>query len=181
MSGFISILRGINVSGQKKILMKDLKLLYENLQLTDVKTYIQSGNVVFNMSEAYNETTLCKKIETAIFEKYAFEVPVIIRTKEEIQEIINSNPFLNEDSINPEKLHVTFLSKKPLTINLNSIEPLNYLPDRFRMAGREIFLHCPVNYGETKLSNKFFESKLKVSATTRNWKTVNRLFEMLTQ
>jgi uncharacterized protein (DUF1697 family) len=181
MPGFISILRGINVSGQKKILMKDLKLLYENLQLTEVKTYIQSGNVVFNMNQEINETALCKKIEAAIFKKYAFEVPVIIRTKDEIQEIINNNPFLNEDTINIDKLHVTFLRDKPLNSNLKSIESLNYLPDRFKIAGREIFLYCPVNYGETKLSNKFFESKLKVSATTRNWKTVNMLFEMLTQ
>ena len=181
MSGFISILRGINVSGQKKILMKDLKLLYENLEFTEVKTYIQSGNVVFNINQKINETTLCKKIEDAIFSKYAFEVPVIIRTAEEIHDIINNNPFLKEDAINPEKLHVTFLKEKPLTSNLKSIEPLNYLPDRFKIAGREIFLHCPVNYGETKLSNKFFESKLKVSATTRNWKTVNMLFEMMTQ
>ncbi len=91
---------------------------------------------------------------------------------------ISLNPFLKVADINTEKLHVTFLSATPDETSLDSIKSFNFPPDQFRIIGKEVFLHCPDNYGETKLSNKFFESKLKVSATTRNWKTINKLFEI---
>ncbi len=113
MQTYISILRGINVSGQKKILMADLKLLFEKLKCENVTTYIQSGNVVFKSSTELTDLELSKKIETEIFKKYKFEVPVITRTKKELENVISSNPFLKEKNINIEKLHVTFLSEKP--------------------------------------------------------------------
>lgn len=178
MDTFISILRGINVSGQKKIVMADLKTLYENLGFIDVVTYIQSGNVIFKTDKNTGDTELASKIEQAIFTNYNFHVPVITRTAKEMADIISANPFLTNKEIDPEKLHVTFLSDSPKQANHESIKDPEYLPDRFIIIGKEVFLYCPDNYGETKLSNRFFESKLKVSATTRNWKTVNRLFEI---
>jgi len=178
MQTFISILRGINVSGQKKILMADLKVLYENLNFKDVATYIQSGNIIFKSTEKLSEGELAKKIEKAIFKKYNFEVPVVIRTEKEMEKIISSNPFLKEENIDTKKLYVTFLSEIPDKKKLESIENTAFLPDKFIVSGKEIYLHIPGSYGETKLSNKFFETKLKVKATTRNWNTVNKLFEM---
>ncbi|MEJ7676829.1 MAG: DUF1697 domain-containing protein [Segetibacter sp.] len=85
MKTFISILRGINVSGQKKILMTDLKVLYESLKFKDVITYIQSGNVIFKTSIELSDVELAEKIEQAIYQKYNFDVPVIIRSVEEIE------------------------------------------------------------------------------------------------
>ena len=178
MQTFISILRGINVSGQKKILMEDLKALYENLKFKEVTTYIQSGNVIFKSERKFSELELAKKIETAIFKKYDFTVPVIIRRAEELAKIIATNPFLEEKNINIDKLHVTFLSEIPIEGDLESIQNINFLPDRFIVIGKEVFLYTPGGYGITKLSNKCFENKLKVTATTRNWRTVNKLFEM---
>lgn len=178
MKTYISILRGINVSGQKKILMTDLKALYESLGFEEVSTYIQSGNVIFKTDEKLSNQDIAKEIEKAILEKYNFEVPVIIRSAEEIRNVISANPFLAETDINVEKLHVTFLADAPGKASLESIKNLDYSPDKFVIIGQEVFLHCPDNYGETKLSNKFFESKLKVSATTRNWKTINKLLEI---
>ena len=178
MQTYISILRGINVSGQKKILMVDLKLLLEKMKFENVTTYIQSGNVVFKSSTELTDLELSKKIETEIFKKYKFEVPVIIRTQQELENVISSNPFLKEKNINIEKLHVTFLSEKPNKGLLESIAHLNFSPDRFFINGKEVYLYIPESYGETKLSNKFFENKLKVTATTRNWKTVNKLGEI---
>jgi len=175
---FIAILRGINVSGQKKILMTDLKALYESLEFTDVTTYIQSGNVVFKNGGKISDLGLAKKIETAIEKKYNFQVPVIIRNIEELEKIISNNPFLKEKNIAIEKLHVTFLSRAPNENNIKGIENIDFSPDRSFIIGKEVFLHIPESYGETKLSNKFFENKLKVTATTRNWKTVNKLFEI---
>ncbi|RNI36273.1 DUF1697 domain-containing protein [Hanamia caeni] len=181
MQTFISILRGINVSGQKKILMADLKKLYESLKFSEVKTYIQSGNLVFKSDSKISDIQLARKIEKAISTKYKFEVPVIIRTKEELEKILSQNSFTKEKNIDVKKLHVTFLSETPDGGKIEQIKEVDFSPDRFIIKGKEIYLHIPGSYGETKLSNKFFENKLKVSATTRNWNTVNKLCEMAQQ
>jgi uncharacterized protein (DUF1697 family) len=181
MQTFISILRGINVSGQKKILMADLKVLYENLKFKDVRTYIQSGNVIFKSNEPLSDIEFEKKIEDQIFKKYNFHVPVIIRSEDEIRKIIAANPFLKEKNIDPKKLHVTFLSNIPDKENVESIEKMDFSPDKFMISGKEVYLYAPNGYGETKISNTFFEKKLKVKATTRNWNTVNKLSELSVQ
>jgi uncharacterized protein (DUF1697 family) len=181
MQTFISILRGINVSGQKKILMADLKVLYENLKFKDVRTYIQSGNVIFKSNEPLSDIEFEKKIEDQIFKKYDFHVPVIIRSEDEIRKIIAANPFLKEKNIDPKKLHVTFLSNIPDKENVESIEKMDFSPDKFMISGKEVYLYVPNGYGETKISNTFFEKKLKVKATTRNWNTVNKLSELSVQ
>jgi uncharacterized protein (DUF1697 family) len=181
METFISILRGINVSGQKKILMTDLKALYENLKFTDVKTYIQSGNVIFKSNEKLSDLEFAKKIESKIYKNYDFQVPVIIRRIDEMKHIISANPFLKEENIDVKKLHITFLSEIPDKENVESIEKIDFSPDKFVIRGKEIYLYIPNSYAETKLSNNFFEKKLKVKATTRNWNTVNKLSEMAFQ
>jgi uncharacterized protein (DUF1697 family) len=174
----IAILRGINVSGQKKILMADLKELFDNLKFQDVKTYIQSGNVVFRTQSKLSDIEIAEKIEKAIEKKYHFYVPVVIRNKDELKNIIASNPFVKQKNIDLKKLHVTFLSEIPTKENVESVVNTNFSPDQFIISGKEIYLHIPASYGETKLSNNFFEKKLKVKATTRNWNTVNKLFEI---
>jgi uncharacterized protein (DUF1697 family) len=179
METFISILRGINVSGQKKIQMADLKALYEDLKFKDVTTYIQSGNVIFK-GKSSSDQKLAKRIEDAIYERYNFNVPVIIRTVEEMEHAISVNPFLKQSKIDIEKLHITFLAEIPEQENVESIRNINYSPDRFIIIDKEVYLYCPNGYGITKLSNNFFEQKLKIKATTRNWRTVNKLFEMAT-
>lgn len=178
MHTYICILRGINVSGQKKILMADLKLLCEDLGLKNTVTYIQSGNVIFDADKKTSDVQLEEKIHKAIEKKYGFDVPVIVRTVQEMQHLLHTNPFIKKKGIDVEKLHVTFLATSPVAAEIKSLQTYDYPPDEFIVAGKEVFLHCPINYGETKLSNKFFESKLKVSATTRNWKTVNKLVEL---
>ena len=173
MATYISILRGINVSGQKKIRMEDLKGLYEGLDFSEVTTYIQSGNVIFKTGLNLSISGLSEKIEKAIEEKYHFHVPVIIRTADEIRKILSSNPFLDEDGLDREKLHVTFLEEKPQPTDVGAIQKFDFSPDRFWIIGKEVYLYCPGGYGNTKLSNTFFEKKLHVKATTRNWKTVH--------
>jgi uncharacterized protein (DUF1697 family) len=177
MHTYISILRGINVSGQKKIEMAGLKDLYEQLSFKDVSTYIQSGNIVFKSDERRTDQ-LVEQLEQAISKKYKFHVPVIIRSLEELNTVIASNPFTKDNSIDIEKLHVTFLREAPEKTRLESIQTTAYSPDRFIAGAEEIFVYCPGGYGNTKLNNNFFENKLKVTATTRNWKTVNKLAEM---
>jgi uncharacterized protein (DUF1697 family) len=178
MTNYISILRGINVGGQKKIRMEELKALYEGLGFQEVTNYIQSGNIIFKIL-AISPSGLSEKIEKAIEEEYHFHVPVIIRTADEILKVLSSNPFLvEEEETDLGKLHVTFLEKEPLPAKVNAIENLNFFPDRFWVIGREVYLYCPGGYGNTKLSNNFFEKKLHQKATTRNWKTVGKLVEL---
>src|SRR5436309_2585593 len=116
MTTFLSILRGINVSGQKKVPMTELKILYEELNFKNITTYIQSGNVIFKNQSVKD---LSKKIEQKIFEKFKFNVPVIIRTIDEMQSVLKENPFLKEKKIDIEKLHVTYLAENPKQENID--------------------------------------------------------------
>ncbi|MFZ0454684.1 MAG: DUF1697 domain-containing protein, partial [Ignavibacteriaceae bacterium] len=144
----------------------------------DVITYIQSGNVIFKADKKYTSQSLGKILEKKIDEKFNLDVPVIVLQGKEIEKILSTNPFVKMNDINIEKLHVTFLEKVPSTNELKKIKKYDYSPDRFIIKDREVFLYCPGGYGKTKLSNNFFENKLKVRATTRNWKTINKLVEL---
>jgi uncharacterized protein (DUF1697 family) len=178
MTIHISILRGINVGGSKKILMKDLEELYRGLGFADVRTYIQSGNVVFHSAKKNPEKEIAEIIKHEISRKFGFDVPVIIRSLDEMEMTIRNNPFIKDKAIDTSKLHVTFLSDLPDSLAIERIRNVEYPPDKFIISGSDIYLHCPVSYGETKLSNSFFEKNLKVTATTRNWNTVNKLAEI---
>ena len=174
MNTYISMLRGINVSGQKKIRMAELKSLYESLSLTKVETYVQSGNVVFDSKEQ-DAIKLRDSIESQIETAFGFSVPVLIRTGDEFKRIIESHPFAGEEAV---RVLVTFLYDRPENSKLEDLSHYKDKVDQFVIGEREIFLYCPGGYGKTKLSNAFFERKLDVIATTRNWKSVNALYQM---
>lgn len=178
---YISMLRGINVSGQKKIKMADLKALYENLSFTSVITYIQSGNVIFESNDS-DVAHLRSRIEKSIEEKYQFHVPVDMRTNREIEEIINYCPY-EEAGIegNGTKILVAFLLSIPSSAKVDKIKKYVVYPERLMVHGREVYLYCPNGYGRSKLSNRFLESKLGAKATTRNWKSVQKLYELSKQ
>ncbi len=171
MNRYISLLRGINVSGQKKIKMDDLKGLYDSLGFKDVHTYIQSGNVIFTSSES-NTLKLSAEIEKKIQRTFNFDVVVFIRTEQEWKKLIAKNPFAEGEE---SRLYLTFLSDRPGNIPVEEIDKVKGKSEEFLISGREIYLYCPDGYGRTKLSNNFFERKLKVQATSRNWKTVKAL------
>lgn len=175
MQMYISFLRGINVGGHKKVNMAELKALYQNLGFDAVSTYIQSGNVVFRSSKKWLDLELADQIEKAIAEKFLFPVPVVIRSAAEIEQVITENPFLTATNVDPEKLHVTFLSETPAIEKVEHLKIPAGVPDRFIIFGKNVYLHCGGSYSDTKLSNQFFETQLKVKATTRNWKTVNKM------
>jgi uncharacterized protein (DUF1697 family) len=177
MNTYFTILRGINVSGKKLIKMVDLKQIYEKVGFKNVHTYIQSGNVVFN-SELNSCDDIIKIIQKAINEKYDFDVPIIAFSLEYLNRTISNNPYLNKKDVDTEKLHITFLSNIPSSEKVAKISDLDFSPDSFVLDGDLIYVYCPNGYGNTKLSNTFFENKLKTSATTRNWKSVNKLKEV---
>jgi len=174
MNTYISILRGINVGGKNLIKMTLLKELYERLGFSPAITYIQSGNVIFQANQT-SAAELEKIISTAITTKFSFVVPVIVIEPAELKAIVTQNPFTTERKEDIEKLHITFLSQSPTLEIANSLNSNTYLPDEFFILQKTVYLFCPNGYGKTKLTNSFFESKLKVTATTRNMRTVIKL------
>lgn len=180
MQTYIAILRGINVSGHKMIKMEALRNLLEDLKFKNIKTYIQSGNIVFQ-DKLTNVGTLEKKIVKKITDTFNFEVPVMVKEENELMEVLNNNPFLTKRKEDITKLHVTFLSEIPEKEAVEKIKEGLYASDEFIIKEKTVYLFCPNGYGNTKLNNTFFENKLKVTATTRNWKTVTELVNMATQ
>lgn len=177
MNTYVAILRGVNVSGKNKLPMADLRAKLAQAGLQNIRTYIQSGNVIFEYGKSSPEE-LAKKIATVILKQFGFEVPVIVLTVEELSDIISNNPFLRDNSRDSKKLHVTFLAEKPQKENLDRTVELTFPPDEFIIRDRAVYVFCPNGYGRSKITNNFFEQKLKVTATTRNWKTVNKLKEI---
>ena len=171
------MLRGINVSGQKKIRMLDLRELYESLGLKNVQSYLQSGNVVFD-SEEQDAVKLRDSIEAQIEKVFGFSVPVLIRKGDDFKRVVENHPFAEEEAI---RVLVTFLYELPEKLKWEELGRYKDKVDQFVLGGQEIFLFCPGGYGKTKLSNTFFEKKLDVIATTRNWKSVNALYKMVNE
>ncbi len=174
MDRYICILRGINVGGKNPLPMAALRELFAALGFQRVSTYIQSGNAVFDAESSAE--ALEEKITGAIRERFGFEVPVLLLTASYLAEIVAGNPFLTKRSEDPAKLHVTFFSRQPA--GFAALDNVSYPPDEFVPGNRAVYLFCPEGYGNTKLNNTFFETKLKVTATTRNWRTVLELLKM---
>jgi len=140
-------------------------------------TYIQSGNIVFK-SEEKDTKKLATMVEKLIENHYTFEVPVIIFSQTQMQDIASKNPFTKREN-ETTKLHITFLDDVPKKELLKQIVDEKYQSDEFYIDGENIYLYCPDGYGMTKFSTVFFEKKLAVTATTRNWKTITALLELL--
>lgn len=178
MVKYFAILRGINVGGKRKILMADLKTLFSELGFANIQTYIQSGNVLFDYEGEAVVSTLEDKVKAAISSTFSYDVPVIIRTITSLKESIANNPFYSGLDTDIGQLHLTFLQQQPAPGDIEIAKSFDYLPDKFELIGQDVFLHCVGKYHKTKYSNNFFERKLKVTATTRNWKTVLKLLEL---
>ena len=178
MTTYISMLRGINVSGQKLIKMDALRKLYENLGFINVITYLQSGNVIFTNKDQ-DPDKLGQIIRREIQKNFGFEVPVIVLTVDNLKQIIDHNPFIKDSNRDQSSLYVTFLSSKPDQFDTKVIEDKKQDKEEIIFSDNAVYLYCPDGYGRTKLSNNFLEAKLKVDATTRNWKTTNELYKIV--
>lgn len=172
---YVAFLRGINVGGKHILPMKDLKTIFENASCTDVLTYIQSGNVVFR-TNAKNLKTLAARVAAQIHAQFGFSTPMVIRNAVQIQAILDGNPFL-QTGADLAMLHVVFLADLPSSCE--TLDPQRSPPDEFRVVGQEIYLHTPNGAGNTKLTNAYFDSKLKTVSTGRNWRTVNTILAMM--
>ncbi len=173
---YVALLRGINVGGKNGLPMKELAAMFVAAGCSEVTTYIQSGNVVFGAPARVAER-LPDEIGRAIAERFGFQAPIVTRTDAEIRRIAEGNPFL-ADGADPDKLHVVFLADEPSDRAVHSLDARRSPPDRFVVNGSEIYLHCPDGFGRSKLTNGYFDSKLRTVSTVRNWRTVLKLLEL---
>jgi len=173
MKTYIILLRGINVGGHKKIKMADLRALLEKQGMQQVQTYIQSGNIVCQSS--LGASALRQKVTEAIAEHYGFEVSVQVFAANDWLTWSGQNPYLPQHEEDLKALHLTILEEDP-----GPLSPLDIdTTDQFEQRGRLLYLYFPNGYGRSKLTNSFWEKKAKCAATTRNWKTVRKLTEMV--
>lgn len=171
---YVGLLRAINVSGRNAVRMPELVGLLEEVGCRGVRTYLQSGNVVFS-SAVRSAGRLEGVIEEGIEQRFGLEVVTLVRSAAEIAEVLAGNPYLG-GGVDPAGLHVTFLKQAASEERVRALTVPD-TEDSGVVVGRQVYLNCPNGYGRTKLNNAFWERKLQVKATTRNWKTVNALVE----
>jgi uncharacterized protein (DUF1697 family) len=176
VKSYVALLRAVNVSGQNKVAMAELRAHLSRAGYQDVTTYVQSGNVVLQAAPT-PEPKLVGALEREIRRGFGLTITVLVRTKEQLREIRSANPFVKRGA-DTGSLYVTFLATKPTAAQVKELATKTVGPDEAIVRGREIFLCCPNGYGRTKLNNAFFERQLGVKTTTRNWKTVTKLLEL---
>lgn len=177
MTKYLSLLRGINVSGHRLIKMEKLREMFAALGVENVKTYIQSGNVIFDSAESKTDI-VNKKVEEYLSETLGYEVVSVLRTASDLERIVKSAPFGEKVNDNNLKLYVVFLKEIPTDDHQAALISLNNDRDRFEIAGKEVYCSIDKRYQKHPFSNNFVEKVLKVAATTRNWRTVNKLLEL---
>lgn len=175
MNRYVCLLRGINVSGKNKILMKDLVEMFVHLGFRNVESYIQSGNVLFD-ADVEDPKQLEASISGGIKEKFGYDVKTFVRTKAQLREVLNRCPFSITQLKENEQLYFSLL-ESPHKDDDISPEVRAKTEDEFTILGDTIYLLCRKGYGTTLLSNTFFEKKLKTTATTRNLTTIQKLSE----
>lgn len=175
MNTYIALFRGINVGGKNILKMKDLVELLETLGAQQVKTYVQSGNVVLQSMEA--PSRLSEKISQGIQQSYGFSPQVILLTQTEFEDAIRNNPFLQAEAL-PKTLHLGFLVAEPKYPKLNELEQLKAPGEEILLKGRVFYLHAPNGIGRSKLAEKI-EKHLGVPMTMRNWNTVCKLSDIV--
>jgi len=177
MKTFIALLRGINVSGQKKIKMADLRAMLEKMPFQDVQTYIQSGNIVLKSAE--KEIALIEtEINKMLAKTFGYEVPVLVKSKEEFEQIIKGNPYTAKADLEAKKIYFALLKSAPNATAVAGLDQAQYPHELFQIAKNCVYLNCTKGAGKAKLNNNIIERKLKVVATTRNYRTMTKLLEL---
>lgn len=170
----IALLRGINVGGKNKLPMKALAALFREAGCEDVRTYIQSGNVLFRAG-ATAADAIPSRISASIEERFGYRIPVVTRTAADLRATVEANPFAGAKA---DRLLVLFLANTPDPERVEALDPNRSPGDEFAVVGREVFLHCPNGFARSKLTNSYFDSALATTSTGRNWRTVGKLLEL---
>ncbi|KDN54396.1 DUF1697 domain-containing protein [Flavobacterium seoulense] len=177
MTTHLALLRGINVSGHNMMKMEALQKMLENIGYTNVKTYIQSGNV-FVTTDEENPAAVGFKIKQEIFKIFGHDVPVVVINKEDLVSCLNNNIFLKEKEPDTKKLYVAFVSTELHKDRIHDLKMSQVKPDEVHIDKNRIYIKYAVSAGKTRLDQKYIEKKLNLTATIRNWNTVNQLLKM---
>lgn len=181
MRVYIALLRGINVGTKNRIKMSELKEFFESLGFTSVKTYIQSGNVIFKSDLDENE--IKEQLESNFEKRFDFSTKMILRSSEELNNIIKNLPFSEEDikkaesTSEGESLYVSLMHESPLEENIKLLEAYKNEHDKYEVIGREVYLLFGKSIRNSKLATNL--AKLKVTDTVRNWKTLSKLLSIV--
>lgn len=179
MQNYVALLRGINVSGKNIIKMDQLKACCLGLGWQKVKTYIQSGNVVFQAADL-STTALAEQLEAAIESTFGLQVPVLVKTQQDWERCVADNPYLAADTeTNQKQLYLSFLYEFPDSTVVEALLAKDYGGDHFQILGNRVYFYYENGYGRSKLNNSTLEKQLKVAATTRNWRTTLKLLALL--
>jgi uncharacterized protein (DUF1697 family) len=172
----VALLRGVNVGGVK-VPMSDLRGMLESAGLEGARTFLQSGNVVV-APPASGEAGLSSIIEDLILDGLGLKIRVLVRNRSELAKLVEANPF-DEPDVKPTLLHAVFLESKPSADRVARLDPGRSPSDRFKVSGREVYVHYPDGSGRSKFNLGYIEKQLGIAGTARNWNTVTRLLSML--
>jgi uncharacterized protein (DUF1697 family) len=180
---YVALLRGINVTGKNMIKMETLRATFESLGFENVKSYINSGNLIFDVSSPHVskgpplEQELSTKIHDAIQKEFGFDISVMIRTMAEIEEIVAWNPFAGQFESHKD-VHVFFLNEKLTDEQEERLLAQGNENELFAIQGRHVVCLLKIHITDSAVGKGFIDKKLKVAATGRNWRTVNMIAEM---
>jgi uncharacterized protein (DUF1697 family) len=172
MARLVALLRGINLGSKRRIAMADLRALFEELGYEDVRTVLASGNVVFTGPKAKAR----ERLEAGLADRFGFDVDVILRTMEELRDVVAADPF-GAEVTNPTRYFVVFLDSAPKAAALSALAEQDFAPDKLAADGRELFAWCPDGMQGSRLMKALGKPGLAGTATVRNWSTVNKLLE----
>ena len=174
---WLALFRGINVGGKNILPMKALAEIFVSAGAENVSTFIQSGNVLFSAQES-SVSEIEDRVAAEVRAVFGIDSPIVFRHAAQMLAVSRSNPFEDAEK---DALFVMFLSGVPSKAAVASLDPNRSPGDEFRVVGAEIFLNLRTGAAKTKLTNAYFDSKLRVVSTARNWRTVNRLSELLSE
>lgn len=178
MANVIALFRGINVGGNSKLPMSELTEILEGLGAKDVKTYIQSGNVVFGM-EDFDSSELAEKIALEVEKRSGFAPKVLILTAEDLERAIDENPFPVPEG-DGSTLHFGFLASEPVDVNIEKITSLKTESEHYCLTPKVFYLYAPEGVGKSRLAAGA-EKIIGVDMTDRNWNTVCKICELVTR
>lgn len=176
-SQYVALMRGINVGGKNKLPMSELRTIFEELGCASVRTYIQSGNVVF-AADARLAKVVAAQVANRIADVFSISVPVILRSAAEYKKAVRSHPLATPD-MPDNTVSVMFLADKPTMTQVKSLDPNRSPGDSFKVVGKEIYMLSPNGAARSKLTNAYFDRSLNTISTTRNWRTCRKLLEMV--
>jgi uncharacterized protein (DUF1697 family) len=174
---YLALLRGVNVGGKNKLPMKDLAEMFTKAGCTEVRTFIQSGNVLFN-APAKVAKRVAGTVPDQIEKRFGHRPPIVVRTVDQLAVVAAGNPFLAAGATE-DRAHVLFLACTPEAARVEGLDPARSSPDAFSVRGAEVYLQLPNGIADTKLTNAYFDSRLATISTGRNWRTVTTLLKLM--